>query len=43
MRKDMWGGQQIFFLKTTLYMIVTEELVKKIKQMDATNIDFVPI
>jgi hypothetical protein len=43
MREDMWGGQQIFFLKTTLYMIVTETLVEKIREMDATNIDFVAI
>jgi len=43
MREDMWGGQHIFFLKTTLYMIVTETLVEKIRQMDATNIDFVAI
>jgi hypothetical protein len=43
MRNDMWKGQQIFFLKTTLYMIVTEVLVEKIRQANATNIDFVPI
>ncbi len=43
MREDMWSGQQIFFLKTTLYMIVTESLVEKIRQANASNIDFLPI
>jgi hypothetical protein len=43
MHEDMWQGQQIFFLKTTLYMIVTERLAEKIKAIEATNVDFVPV
>jgi len=43
MREDMWQGQQIFFMKTTLYMIVTEMLAEKIMEVKATNVDFVPV
>lgn len=42
MREEMWRGQPIFFLKTTLYMVVTEPLAEKIKNVHATNVDFVP-
>jgi len=42
MREKMWRGQQIFFLKTTLYLVVTELLAEKIKKTHATNVDFVP-
>lgn len=43
MRQDMWRGQQIFFLKTTLYRVVTEMLAEKIRNVQATNVDFVSI
>jgi hypothetical protein len=43
MRDDIWRGQQIFFLKTTLYMVVTAELAEKIKNTGATNVDFVTL
>ncbi len=42
MLESMWQGQQIFFLKTTRYIVVTEPLVEKIKRTGATNVDFVP-
>jgi hypothetical protein len=42
MKEEMWRGQPIFFLKTTLYIVVTESLVEKIRQTHATNVDFVP-
>lgn len=42
MKEEMWRGQQIFFLKTTLYVVVTEALAEKIRKAHATNVDFVP-
>lgn len=42
MKEDMWRGQPIFFLKTTLYVVVTEALAEKIRKAHATNVDFVP-
>lgn len=42
MKEEMWRGQQIFFLKTTLYVVVTESLVEKIRKAHATNVEFVP-
>lgn len=43
MYEDMWRGQPIFLLRTTLYVIVTEALAEKIRQSGATNVDFVPV
>jgi hypothetical protein len=43
MREDMWRGQPIFLLKTTLYVIVTEALAEKIQKAGASNVDFVPV
>lgn len=42
MKEEMWRGQPIFFLKTTLHVIVTEPLVEKIRRMQASNVEFVP-
>lgn len=42
MREEMWLGQQIFFLRTTLHIVVTETLAEKIKKTHASNVDFVP-
>jgi hypothetical protein len=42
MKEEMWSGQQIFFLKTTLHVVVTEPLAEKIKSMQASNVDFIP-
>ena len=43
MHPDMWLGQPIFHLRTSLYVVVTENLAEKIKKLAATNVDFVPI
>ncbi|MGR9086643.1 MAG: hypothetical protein ACU841_06165 [Gammaproteobacteria bacterium] len=42
MRDEMWRGHQIFFLRTTLYVMVTENLADKIRKAQATNVSFVP-
>ncbi len=42
MKEEMWHGQQIFFLKTTLHVVVTEDLAEKIRREQASNVDFVP-
>lgn len=42
MTDEMWRGQQIFFLRTTLYVMVTETLAEKIRKAQATNVSFVP-
>jgi hypothetical protein len=43
MREEMWRGQPIFLLRTTLYVIVTETLAEKIQRAGASNVDFVPV
>lgn len=43
MRAEMWRGQPIFLLKTTLFVIVTEALAEKIEKIGATNVAFAPI
>jgi len=43
MREEMWRGQPIFLLRTTLYVVVTEALAEKIQKAGATNVDFVPV
>jgi hypothetical protein len=42
MKEEMWSGQQIFFLKTTLHVVVTEPLAEKIRRVQASNVDFIP-
>ncbi|MGZ8183839.1 MAG: hypothetical protein ACXWT1_17950 [Methylobacter sp.] len=42
MKEEMWRGQHIFFLKTTLHVVVTEPLVEKIRRMQAGNVNFIP-
>ena len=42
MKEEMWHGQQIFFLKTTLHVVVTEPLAEKIRRAQASNVDFIP-
>lgn len=42
MTDAMWRGQQIFFLRTTLYVMVTETLAERIRQAEATNVSFLP-
>ncbi|WP_374088667.1 hypothetical protein [Methylomicrobium lacus] len=43
MHEEMWRGQPIFLLRTTLYVIVTEALAEKIQKAGATNVAFVPV
>jgi hypothetical protein len=40
MMNEMWKGNQIFFLATTWYIIVTDELKLKIENMKPTNLIF---
>jgi hypothetical protein len=40
MTDSMWRGQQIFFLATTLYIVVTDALKQKIEGIGATNVTF---
>lgn len=42
MTDAMWRGQDIFFLRTTLYVMVTETLADKIREAEATNVSFLP-
>jgi hypothetical protein len=42
MKEEMWSGQQIFFLRTTLHVVVTEPLVEKIRRVQASNVHFIP-
>jgi len=42
MKEEMWQGQHIFFLRTTLHVVVTEPLAKKIRSAQASNVDFIP-
>ncbi|MGR9035650.1 MAG: hypothetical protein ACU83O_03555 [Gammaproteobacteria bacterium] len=42
MTEKMWRGQPIFFLRTTLYIVVTEPLAEKIRKMQASNVAFIP-
>jgi len=42
MTEKMWRGQPIFFLRTTLYIVVTEPLAEKIRKTQTCNVDFIP-
>jgi hypothetical protein len=42
MKEEMWRGQQIFFLRTTLHIVVTEPLAEKIRSTQASNVEFIP-
>ena len=42
MTEKLWGGQAIFFLKTSLHVVVTEALVEKIRAVQASNVEFIP-
>jgi hypothetical protein len=43
MQSEMWKGQAIFVLATTLYIIVTDDAKKAIEQLRPTNVVFLPI
>lgn len=42
MKEEMRRGQQIFFLRTTLHVVVTEPLAEKIRSAQASNVEFIP-
>jgi hypothetical protein len=42
MTAEMWKGQAIFFLATTLHVIVTDALKKAIERLHPTNVSFEP-
>ena len=42
MTENMWRGQPIFFLRTTLYIVVTEPFAEIIRKAHASNVDFIP-
>jgi hypothetical protein len=43
MTPEMWNGQAIFFLATTLYVIVTDGLKETIESLHPTNVIFEPV
>jgi hypothetical protein len=43
MTAEMWNGQSIFFMSTTLYVIVTDVLKQTIERLRPTNVVFKPI
>ena len=40
MQPSMWRGAQVFFLATTLYVIVTDEIRRLLLEAGATNVSF---
>jgi len=40
MNSDMWNGEDVFFLNTTLWIIVTNKVKAIIEDLKATNIIF---
>ena len=40
MRPSMWRGEGIFFLATTLYIVITEEVKRQLQDFEATNVVF---
>jgi hypothetical protein len=37
----MWKGADIFFLATTLYIVITDSLKKALQAINPTNVQFV--
>jgi hypothetical protein len=40
MLPSMWRGRDIFFLATTLYIVVTDRLRQGLRELGATNVEF---
>lgn len=40
MKPDMWKGDNIFFLATTLYFVIIDEVRKRVAQLHPTNVVF---
>jgi hypothetical protein len=43
MKADMWKGHKLFFLATTLCIIATDDLKKKLVELKPTNVTFIEI
>jgi hypothetical protein len=43
MEPDMWKGQDVFFLATTLWIIVTDPLKMLLQALQPTNVAFLPM
>jgi hypothetical protein len=43
MRPEMWQGEDIFFLATTLWIIVTDRVKEMLERSGATNISFMSV
>jgi hypothetical protein len=43
MTTDMWKGNKLFFMATTLFIIVTDDLKMKFTGLAPTNVNFVEI
>ena len=40
MQQSMWRGEPIFFLATTLYIVITEQVKRHLQDLGATNVAF---
>ena len=40
MRPSMWRGDDIFFLATTLYIVITDRLKRLLQDLKVTNVEF---
>lgn len=40
MTKEMWKGQSIFLLATTLYVVISDQLKEQLEQFRPTNVVF---
>ncbi len=40
MRSDMWLGANVFFLATTLWIVITDEVKRRLQEIKATNVAF---
>jgi hypothetical protein len=43
MTQEMWKGHEMFFMATTLYVIITDDLRNAIERLRPTNVAFKPI
>jgi len=41
MHQSMWRGQSVFFLATTLYIVITDPLRQALEDLGATNVRYV--
>ncbi len=43
MTDELWNGQKIFKMATTLYIVITDELKNKLEKIKASNVKFINI